>query len=145
MDKIQFFIQDISYNIKHKKHLRQWIHQVAVSYNKEIGNISFILCTDDYLLSLNQSYLHHDTYTDIITFDYTDGDKISGDIYISLERIQENAVSYAVSLDDELYRVMIHGILHLIGYNDDSVSAKKIMRDEENKNLQLLTVPRGTV
>ncbi len=96
------------------------------------GDITFVFCSDDYLLKLNKDYLQHDYFTDIITFDYCEKNIISGDIFISIDRIKENARQYNVTFENELQRVMIHGVLHLVGYKDKSEEEKKIMREKEN-------------
>lgn len=103
---------------------------------KICGNINFIFCTDEELLKLNKKYLHHNTYTDVITFNYNDND-LSGDIYISIDRVRLNSVKYKVTFNNELHRVMLHGVLHLIGYNDKSKKQKETMVKAENKYLIL--------
>lgn len=112
-----------------------WITEVVKSYSKSIGVLSFVFCTDDYLLEMNQKHLNHDYYTDIITFNYNEGDSLSGDLFISYDRITDNAAMLGVSVWDELCRVMIHGVLHLIGFDDKTIEKKKEMREEENRSL----------
>jgi len=106
---------------------------------REIGDISFIFCDDDYLLKINSEFLDHDTYTDIITFNYSIGNELISEIYISTERVEENAVKYKQTFENEIHRVIIHGVLHLCGYNDKLKEEKQIMRDKENHYLSLLT------
>lgn len=113
-----------------------------------LGNVAYVFCSDEYLLEMNQEHLKHDYYTDIITFDYTEGKIIAGDIFISVDRVQENADLNAVSFEQELRRVMIHGILHLLGLRDKKKEDQKAMRLAENQALVLfetLIVPRGTI
>ncbi len=106
---------------------------------KEAGLISFIVSNDEFLVKLNREYLHHDFYTDVITFDYSeDGKGVSGDVYISLERVEENAKDLQIRVIDELYRVMIHGVLHLLGYSDSDDSTRQIMREKEDYYLSLI-------
>jgi rRNA maturation RNase YbeY len=130
---IYFFSEDISYTIKHKGLLRTWIKNTILAEGFKLGELNFIFCSDNYLLSMNQDYLKHDTLTDIITFDNSEHKRvIVGDIFISLERIQENAQSFKVKTEDELHRVMIHGTLHLLGYADKGKEAKALMTDKED-------------
>jgi rRNA maturation RNase YbeY len=130
---IYFFSEDISYTIKHKGLLRTWIKNTILAEGFKLGELNFIFCSDNYLLSMNQDYLKHDTLTDIITFDNSEHKRvIVGDIFISLERIQENAQSFKVKTEDELHRVMIHGTLHLLGYADKGSEAKALMTDKED-------------
>ena len=129
---IHFFWEDISYNLKQKIRLRNWITNTIKEENKRIGELTFIFCSDAYLLSINQEYLNHNTYTDIITFNNSEDDRIIGDIFISLERVHENALRFKVSEQDELHRVMIHGTLHLLGYTDKGKDAKALMTSKEN-------------
>ena len=111
---------------------------VAKNYVCELGAISFIFCNDDYLLDVNRKYLNHDYYTDIITFDYREGDILSGDIFISLDTVRSNAKEFGSTFKDELHRVIVHGVLHLIGFNDKSEEESLVMRENENKCLELL-------
>ncbi|MGN5955350.1 rRNA maturation RNase YbeY [Sphingobacterium lactis] len=131
---IQFFTEDIDFNIKEKQKLRTWIGETikAEGFNR-IGELSFVLCSDNYLLEINKQYLNHDTYTDIVTFDSSETeDSIAGDIFISIERIRENASKFNVSERDELHRVIIHGVLHLCGYYDKKKEDKTRMTEMEN-------------
>ncbi|MDH5603540.1 MAG: rRNA maturation RNase YbeY [Cyclobacteriaceae bacterium] len=136
---IRFFTEDVPFTLKGKRILSRWIKNVITKANKKAGAINFILCSDDYLLEINQAYLQHDTYTDIITFDHSeDPETIEGDIYISIDRIRENASLLNVTLKEELHRVLIHGILHLAGYSDKTPEQKKVMRQKEDECLELL-------
>jgi len=104
---------------------------------RDIGDISFVFCDDNYLLKINSEFLDHDTYTDIITFNYSVGNELISEIYISTERVEENAIKYNETFENEIHRVMIHGVLHLCGYNDKLAEEKQIMRDKENHYLSL--------
>ena len=115
-----------------------WIKSVAASYGKVVGEIAYIFCDDEKILEVNRQYLHHDYYTDIITFDYTEGKTISGDIYISLDTVFSNSDMFGRPYDEELHRVIIHGILHLCGINDKGPGEREQMEAAENKALALL-------
>ena len=117
--------------------LSQWITTVVNARNFQVGNVSYLFCDDEYLLDVNQRYLAHDTYTDIITFDYVAGNLVSGDILISTERVKENAQQYSTSFHRELLRVIIHGILHLLGQGDKSEKDAAEMRRQEEASLTL--------
>lgn len=136
MPAISFFEEDISYKLKNKALVRQWIKDTIGAEGFKLKELNYIFCSDAYLLTLNQQYLDHDTYTDIITFDNSEveGD-IVGDIFISIERIRENAIKFGHSETDELHRVIIHGALHLVGYTDKSVVTKKKMTQKEDEYL----------
>ena len=120
-----------------------WLSKVAIKENKELGEINLIFCSDDHLLQMNREHLGHDYYTDIITFDYVDGSVLSGDLFISLDRIKDNAASFKVETKQELLRVVVHGFLHLAGYGDKTETESKEMRNKENTYLEI--VPRGTL
>ena len=105
---------------------------------REIGDITFVFCDDNYLHKINLEFLDHDTYTDIITFDYSAGNEVISEIYISIDRVEENAKKYSQTFENEIHRVMIHGVLHLCGYKDKLAEDKQIMRDKENHYLSLL-------
>ena len=116
-----------------KNSVKRWVKSVAKSEGKEAGNINYIFCDDEYLLKVNQDFLNHDYYTDVITFDYVKGKTISGDIFISITRIKENAITLSDNdFERELIRVLAHGVLHLCGYKDKSEGDQKIMRAKEN-------------
>ncbi|WP_395627630.1 rRNA maturation RNase YbeY [Daejeonella sp.] len=130
---IQFFSEDISFLIKKKGYIRAWISKTIAEEYHKLRELNFIFCSDQHLLSINQQFLQHDTYTDIITFDNSEMEgEIVGDIFISIERVQENAEHYKTKLEDELHRVMIHGTLHLLGYPDKGKEAKTIMTLKED-------------
>ncbi len=133
---INFFKQEIKFELKQKKKLRQWINNAIIAQKYQLNVLNFIFCNDDYLLKLNLEYLNHDTLTDIITFDNaTITTLISGDIYISIDRVKENAKIFNTKFTNELHRVMIHGTLHLLGFNDKSAKTKTIMTKAEDKYL----------
>ena len=135
MKKLEIFYEDIQPLKLQKTALKKHINNLIISELKEMGEISIVFCSDTYLLSINEQYLNHDYYTDIITFDYGDNDIISGDLFISLDRVIDNAKTFNVEKSKELFRVIFHGILHLIGYNDKSREEKKLMREKENQCL----------
>jgi probable rRNA maturation factor len=112
--------------------LKQWIINVIRTEHYKAGDITVVFCSDDYLLSVNQSFLHHDYFTDILTFDYSEGKVVSGDLLISIDRVKDNARLYRADFSDELDRVILHGILHLIGYTDDNEYNLKSMRERED-------------
>ncbi len=135
--EINYFFEEIKeFNTGIKT--TDWISQTIINEGKTVGEINIIFCNDEYLLKINQEHLTHDYYTDIITFDYSENNLISGDLFISKDRVEENAEEYKVSFENELNRVIIHGILHLIGYNDKSESEIKEMRTKENYYLDKL-------
>lgn len=136
---IDFFSESIDFSLSQEENIQNWIIDVATNESKGVGDISYVFCDDDYLLEINQEYLDHDYYTDIITFDYSEGNFISGDIFISIDRVRENAKSFQVSFIDELHRVIIHGILHLCGYKDKSEKDAQTMRNMEDNSLNLRT------
>lgn len=130
---IHFFTEDISFLLNNKGLIRKWIAQTIIDESHQLQELNFIFCSDQYLLSINQQFLKHDTFTDIITFDNgTEKGKIYGDIFISVDRVKENAKKFKTSFNDELHRVMIHGTLHLLGYPDKGKEAKAIMTQKED-------------
>lgn len=140
VSSIHFFIEDVNYVIKQKRIIKNWLLSVIKSEGYSLQELNFILCSDEYLLGMNQQYLNHDTYTDVITFDNSDQPKvITGDIFISIERVKENANSVKVHVSDELNRVMVHGTLHLLGYKDKTKAAKGQMTAKEDFYLQILS------
>ncbi len=132
---INFFFEDVKKIALKKSKDKKWIVHCIEENRKNAGDINFIFCSDSYILELNKTHLKHDYYTDIITFDYCEGDIISGDIYISVDRVLENSVDLELLFDIELHRVMIHGILHLLGLNDATEIQKRQMRSSEDKCL----------
>ncbi len=135
---ISFVEENVTFPIKGKKNIvKAWIKSVIASYNKELGDITIIFCNDDYILDINRQYLNHDYYTDIITFDYVEANVISGDLFISLDTVKSNAQKFSEDYITESKRVIIHGVLHLIGFKDKSPTEEKDMRAAENKALEL--------
>ena len=126
---------DISFPKIKRRETTRWIKRVIERFNKKSGNITYIFCSDPEILRINQSYLNHNYYTDIITFDYSEGDILSGDLFISLETVKTNSEKFKTNYEDELHRVMIHGVLHLCGYNDKTPEEKRIMRAKEDEAL----------
>lgn len=135
---ISFHTENVDYPELNKKSVSEWIKTVAKNYNKSVSELAYIFCDDKKILDINLQYLNHDFYTDIITFDYSEGDKISGDIFISLDTVLSNSQKYNTDFKDELHRVIIHGVLHLCGIDDESEVDKHTMREAENKALDLL-------
>lgn len=126
---ISFAVQT-TFTLKNRTILKNWIKRTIERNNKQLGEISYIFCSDEQLLEINKEFLNHDYYTDIITFDYSEADIVSGDLFISIDRIKDNAKTLDVSYQEELHRVIIHGILHLLGFKDKT--------DEESQNMRLL-------
>ena len=121
-----------------KRETTAWIKAVAATYNKKVGEIAYIFCSDEKILEVNKEYLQHDYYTDIITFDYDEGDIISGDLFISLDTVRTNSEQFDTEYDEELHHTIIHGVLHLCGINDKGPGEREIMEAAENKALFLL-------
>jgi probable rRNA maturation factor len=136
---IYFFSEEINFNLPKKKKTKEWINKILLVENKELGNLNFVFCSDKYLCEINLKYLNHDFLTDIITFDFSEkSNEISGDLFISIERVKENSRTYNSSFISELYRVIGHGVLHLIGYNDKTPEEALIIRSKEDYYLSLL-------
>ena len=137
---IHFFKEDITFDLRKISGKRKWLKDLSDHYSYEIMELNYIFCSDDYLLSINQEYLDHDTYTDIITFDNRETEEkvIESDIFISVDRVKENAEKLAISFDNELARVMAHGLLHLVGFKDKTENEKTKMREAENEALSRL-------
>lgn len=133
---ISFFIEDVDYSLKDKLKIKRWIQQTITTEGKKTGDINIIFCSDEYLLEVNKQYLNHDYYTDIITFNYNT-DKINGDLFISLDRVGDNANQNNVPRETELLRVIIHGVLHLLGFNDKTAKEEKIIRAKEDSCLTI--------
>jgi probable rRNA maturation factor len=142
MSSIRYFSEGVDFSVPQPRKVVAWIKKVLVKERRKSGDINYIFCTDTYLLGLNQQYLKHNTYTDIITFDYSSGKSIEGEIYISVERVRENANKLDVPFEDELLRVMVHGVLHLCGYQDKEPAQKAQMRKKEEAYLSLWRISR---
>ena len=134
---ISFYSVD-TFSLKTESEITTCIKAIAADESWEVRDIAFVFCDDNYLLKINKEFLDHDTYTDIITFDYSVGNEIISEIYVSTDRVEENAKKHKQTFENELHRVMIHGILHLCGYNDKLAEERQIMRDKENHYLSLL-------
>jgi len=134
---ITFSTENIKFDLKDKMKVKKWISTIVKAQDKKVGDIGYLFCDDAYLIEVNRSYLNHDTFTDIITFDYVEGNVVSGDIMISVERVKENAVLFGTTFDQELHRVLIHGVLHLLGQADKSDEDAVKMREKENEALVL--------
>jgi len=137
-EKINFHSEDIEFTLPNHSIIFDWINKTIENEAKVLRHLNFIFCSDAYLHNINVEYLNHDTYTDVITFPYSEGKIIKGDIFISIDRIKENATSFEVSFKDELHRVMIHGTLHLLGYLDKTAEDKTQMTQKENEYLNKL-------
>lgn len=135
---VHFANNDVNLRLKQKTALKNWIQTVIEKEKLKTGTINYIFCSDEALLKINQQFLNHNTYTDIITFDYREANTVNGEIYISTERIKENAQKFDVSFEEELHRVMIHGVLHICGYKDKGKEAAALMRKMEDKALNIL-------
>ncbi|MBT8259908.1 MAG: rRNA maturation RNase YbeY [Bacteroidia bacterium] len=134
------FNYETQFKLTNEAQLSVWIKTIIASENCKVGEINYIFCSDDYLHELNLKYLNHDTLTDIISFDYCVGKELHGDIYISIDRVEENAEEFKVTFTEELHRVIIHGILHFCGYKDKSEEDTQLMRSKENEALKVLSI-----
>ena len=134
---IYFSTENIDFELEDASRVKKWITAVVDAQGKRVGNLNYLFCDDAYLIGVNQTYLNHDTYTDIITFDYVEGNVASGDILISVERVRENAHLFNTSFEQELHRVIIHGVLHLLGQADKSDEDAAEMRRKEESALDL--------
>lgn len=134
---VSYYLQDIDFVFKNKRLNNAWLKFVAESEVRKLGNINIIFCSDNYILDVNIKYLGHDYYTDIITFDYCEKNILSGDLFISIDTVKDNAQFYGTEFNDELNRVIVHGLLHLIGYDDHTPEEQKVMREKENYYLEL--------
>jgi probable rRNA maturation factor len=134
------FNYESNFTLNNEEAIASWISAVIVSENKSEGEINYIFCDDEYLHKINLEYLNHDTLTDIISFDYTMGNEISGDVFVSIERVIDNAKDYNTAFEDELKRVLVHGVLHYCGYKDKSESDEALMRSKEEEKLTMFHV-----
>jgi rRNA maturation RNase YbeY len=134
---VSYFFEDTDFIYKGRARNNRWLRLAAESEIRRVGDINIIFCSDPYILDINLRYLGHDYFTDIITFDYCEGEKLSGDLFISVDSVRENALFYGTEFDEELHRVIIHGLLHLIGYDDHTDEEKTVMRSKENYYLSL--------
>lgn len=134
------FNYELDFELPNEQLYSDWLSNVISSENKLEGEINYIFCDDEYLVEINQQYLDHDTLTDIISFDYSIGNEIHGDVYISIERVKENAIDFNVSFEEELKRVLVHGVLHYCGYKDKTESDEQLMRSKEDEKIQMFHV-----
>ena len=134
------FNYELEFTLDDEAVYASWLTKVIESENKKLGEINYIFCDDEYLLAINVEYLNHDTLTDIISFDYTEGDVISGDIFVSIERVKDNAIDFNVPFEEELKRVLAHGVLHYCGYKDKSDADALLMRSKEDEKIKLFHV-----
>lgn len=133
---VSYFLEDIDFKFSGKRLNNAWLKAVAIEESRKLGRINIIFCSDNYLLDVNMKFLQHDYYTDIITFDYCEKDILSGDLFISIDSVRDNADFFGTTFENELDRVIVHGILHLIGYDDHTEEEQKIMRSKENYYLE---------
>lgn len=142
MASINFFQEEVNYTLKHKRILRDWLHLISEQSGSQISNLNYIYCSDNYLLEINKTYLNHDYFTDIITFDNREAKDlpINADLFISIDRVRENAKTAGTSLQHELHRVMVHGLLHLLGQNDKTKAQQIAMTKKEEASLSLLHI-----
>ncbi|MBQ9311116.1 MAG: rRNA maturation RNase YbeY [Bacteroidales bacterium] len=140
---VRYFNEDIRFEFKQKLLNNKWLKFVAQSEVRRLGDINIIFCSDNYILDVNMKFLQHDYFTDIITFDYCEGNVLSGDLFISIDSVKYNAEFYGTEFSDELNRVIVHGLLHLIGFDDHTPEEQKQMRDKENYYLSLRPVVCG--
>lgn len=137
---LEFFSEDIDFDLNDPLTTKEWIQKSILNEHLSPGDLNFIFCSDEYLLKINQDYLNHDYYTDIITFDYRDGNVISGDLFISIDRVRENAKNASLDFLSEIHRVIIHGVLHIMGYNDKTPEEESIIRSKEDFYLSLRSI-----
>lgn len=137
---IHFFYEDVDFVLEGHQHIEKWLLKIIEENSLTLSSLNYIFCSDDYLLKINEQYLDHHDYTDIITFDHSEEkNEIEGDIFISIDRVKENAIDLKSNFSDELHRVLSHGLLHLIGYMDKTDLEKRVMREKENGCLSLLS------
>lgn len=139
---ISFSNDNIVFNLKRKSDIKAWIKLVVEKEKHLLGNLNYVFTSDESLLKINIEYLNHNTYTDIITFNYNENKKVNGDIFISIDRVKENAEKFDALFEEELHRVMIHGVLHLCGYKDKTKADSDLMRKKENASLRLFKSPK---
>jgi rRNA maturation RNase YbeY len=131
-----YHFNGVKATLRERRRLGAFLDQIFTEHGRKLRRLDYVFCSDDFLLKVNQQYLDHDTYTDIITFDLTEDEGVQGEIYISLDRIRENASEFGVRFEEELHRVIFHGVLHLCGFGDKKATEKKIMRQHENELLR---------
>jgi rRNA maturation RNase YbeY len=134
------FNYELEFQLENEEQYSSWISKVISSENKKEGDINYIFCDDEYILEINKQYLVHDYYTDIISFDYSVGNELHGDIFVSIERVRENAIEFEVTFDEELKRVLAHGVLHYCGYKDKTEEEELLMRSKEDEKIKMFHV-----
>jgi probable rRNA maturation factor len=134
------FNYELKFQLENEEQYSSWISNVISSENKKEGDINYIFCDDEYILEINKQYLDHDYYTDIISFDYSVGNELHGDIFVSIERVRENAIEFEVTFDEELKRVLAHGVLHYCGYKDKTEEEELLMRSKEDEKIKMFHV-----
>lgn len=134
------FNYELEFQLENEEQYSSWISNVISSENKKEGDINYIFCDDEYILEINKQYLNHDYYTDIISFDYSVGNELHGDIFVSIERVRENATEFEVTFDEELKRVLAHGVLHYCGYKDKTEEEELLMRSKEDEKIKMFHV-----
>ena len=134
---ISYLFEDTRFKFNIRRFTNRWLKAVAEAEKRSIGEINIIFCSNPYILDVNMKYLQHDYFTDIITFDYCEGKVLSGDLFISVDSVRENSIEFGTDFEEELHRVIVHGVLHLIGYDDHTEEDKKVMRQKENYYLQM--------
>jgi rRNA maturation RNase YbeY len=134
------FNYELEFQLENEEQYSSWISNVISSENKKEGDINYIFCDDEYILEINKQYLDHDYYTDIISFDYSVGNELHGDIFVSIERVRENAIEFEVTFDEELKRVLAHGVLHYCGYKDKTEEEELLMRSKEDEKIKMFHV-----
>ena len=134
------FNYELEFQLENEEQYSSWISNVISSENKKEGDINYIFCDDEYILEINKQYLDHDYYTDIISFDYSVGNELHGDIFVSIERVRENAIEFEVTFDEELKRVLAHGVLHYCGYKDKTEEEELLMRTKEDEKIKMFHV-----
>lgn len=134
------FNYELEFQLENEEQFSSWISNVILSENKKEGDINYVFCDDEYILEINKQYLDHDYYTDIISFDYCVGNELHGDIFISIERVRENAIEFEVGFDEELKRVLAHGVLHYCGYKDKTEEEALLMRSKEDEKIKMFHV-----
>lgn len=134
------FNYELEFQLENEEQYSSWISNVISSENKKEGDINYIFCDDEYILEINKQYLNHDYYTDIISFDYSVGNELHGDIFVSIERVRENAIEFEVTFDEELKRVLAHGVLHYCGYKDKTEEEELLMRSKEDEKIKMFHV-----
>ena len=141
MPNINYFSEDVDFSLQHEEKISQWLEDIAASHEYQVETINYIFCSDDYLLDINKTYLEHDYYTDIITFDNSSTHHlIESDIFISIDRVTDNTKEMGIPFEEELHRVLVHGLLHLVGFDDKGDDHKILMRQKEDACLSLLKI-----